>query len=103
MFFKHGLTPMAFNICIAFVASCSAYAQTRLIQAIPTKSFGFLPLLVAQERGLYQAEGLEVLAPVMKMPPSVAALISGEVHFAAADSAMRAALTGRPCGPLLLL
>jgi hypothetical protein len=96
MFFKHGLMPMAFNICIAFVASCSAYAQTRLIQAIPTKSFGFLPLLVAQERGFYQAEGLEVLAPVMKMPPSVAALISGEVHFAAADSAMRAALTGTP-------
>src|SRR5262245_34254842 len=96
MFFKHGLMAMAFNICIAFVASSSAYAQTRLIQAIPTKSFGFLPLLVAQERGFYHAEGLEVLAPVMKMPPSVAALISGEVHFAAADSAMRAALTGTP-------
>jgi NitT/TauT family transport system substrate-binding protein len=72
------------------------YCQTRLIQAIPTKSFGFLPLLVAQERGFYHAEGLEVLTPVMKMPPSVAALISGEVHFAAADSAMRAALTGTP-------
>ena len=42
------------------------YCQTRLIQAIPTKSFGFLPLLVAQQRGFYQAEGLEVLAPVMK-------------------------------------
>jgi ABC-type nitrate/sulfonate/bicarbonate transport system substrate-binding protein len=96
MLFKHGLMPMAFNICIVFVAACSAYAQTRLIQAIPTKSFGFLPLLVAQERGFYHAEGLEVLAPVMKMPPSVAALISGEVHFAAADSAMRAALTGTP-------
>ena len=96
MFFKHGFMHIAFNICIAFVVSCAAYAQTRLIQAIPTKSFGFLPLFVAQERGFYQAEGLEVLAPVMKMPPSVAALISGEVHFAAADSAMRAALTGTP-------
>lgn len=96
MVFKHGLMPMAFNICIVLVASCSAYAQTRLIQAIPTKSFGFLPLFVAQERGFYHAEGLEVLAPVMKMPPSVAALISGEVNFAAADSAMRAALTSTP-------
>jgi NitT/TauT family transport system substrate-binding protein len=96
MFFKHRLMPMAFTIGIALVASCSAYAQTRLIQAIPTKSFGFLPLFVAQERGFYHAEGLEVLAPVMKISPSVAALISGEVHFAAADSAMRAALTGTP-------
>jgi ABC-type nitrate/sulfonate/bicarbonate transport system substrate-binding protein len=82
--------------CLVWFASGFASAQTKIIQAIPTKSFGFLPLFVAQERGFYQAEGLEVLAPVMKMPPSVAALISGEVHFAAADSAMRAALTGTP-------
>ncbi|HSE86820.1 MAG TPA: ABC transporter substrate-binding protein [Candidatus Binatia bacterium] len=95
MFFKHGLG-LAFGICIALIASGSADSQTRLIQAIPTQSFGFLPLFVAQERGFYQAEGLEVLAPVMKTSPSVAALISGEVHFAAADSAMRAALTGTP-------
>jgi NitT/TauT family transport system substrate-binding protein len=78
------------------LATAPACPQTRIIQAIPTRSFGFLPLFVAQETGLYQAEGLEVLAPVLKTSPSVAALISGEVHFAAADSAMRAALAGTP-------
>ncbi len=87
---------MTIALAICLIAYGSARAQTKIIQAIPTKSFGFLPLFVAQERGFYQADGLEVLAPIMKMPPSVAALISGEVHFAAADSAMRAALTGTP-------
>ena len=87
---------LAISVCVAFTGIGPAYTQTRIIQAIPTRSFGFLPLFVAQERGLYQAEGLEVLSPIVKMAPSVAALVSGEVHFAAADSAMRAALAGTP-------
>jgi ABC-type nitrate/sulfonate/bicarbonate transport system substrate-binding protein len=72
----------------------SVRAQTKIIQAIPTKSFGWLPLFVAQERGFYRAEGLEVIAPVMSPSTSVAALVSGEVHFAVADPAMRAAVQG---------
>lgn len=96
MFFKQALIVMCCVVTLSFFGAVAGYSQTKLIQAIPTKSFGFLPLFVAQERRFYQAEGLEVLAPIMKMPPSVAALISGEVHFAAADSAMRAALTGTP-------
>lgn len=71
-------------------------AQTKIIQAIPTKSFGWLPLFVAQERGFYRAEGLEVVAPVMSPSTSVAALIAGEVHFSVADPAMRAAVQGAP-------
>ena len=96
MFFKKALMVWCCILCLSFFSVGFADSQTRLIQAIPTKSFGFLPLFVAQQRGFYEAEGLEVLAPIMKMPPSVAALISGEAHFAAADSAMRAALTGTP-------
>jgi ABC-type nitrate/sulfonate/bicarbonate transport system substrate-binding protein len=96
MFFKKALMVSCCILGLSFFSVGFADSQTRLIQAIPTKSFGFLPLFVAQQRGFYEAEGLEVLAPIMKMPPSVAALISGEAHFAAADSAMRAALTGTP-------
>jgi ABC-type nitrate/sulfonate/bicarbonate transport system substrate-binding protein len=101
MFFKPTLMVGCCVLYLSFLGFGSGYSQARLIQAIPTKSFGFLPLFVAQERGFYQGEGLEVLAPIMKMPPSVAALISGEVHFAAADSAMRAALTGTPVKALV--
>ena len=38
-------------------------AQTRIVQAIPTKSFGYLPLFVAQENGFYNDESLEVISP----------------------------------------
>lgn len=93
---KYYLMTLATGLCIFFFRPDSANSQTKIIQAIPTRSFGFLPLFVAQENGLYLAEGLEVVAPVTKMSPGVAALVSGEVHFAAADSAMRAALTGTP-------
>jgi len=87
---------LAFGLAAVLLGFRSAHSQIRIVQAIPTRSFGFLPLFIAQERGFYRAEGLEVIAPVMKTSPSVAALLSGEVHFAAADSAMRAAMTGTP-------
>lgn len=73
-----------------------AHSQIKIVQAIPTMSFGFLPLLVAQEKGFYRAEGLEVANPIMKTPSAVAGLSSGEVHFVAADSSMRAAMQGAP-------
>jgi NitT/TauT family transport system substrate-binding protein len=93
-----GFPPFIRITIFALAITClgSAYADIKIVQAIPTKSFGFLPLFVAQERGLYRSEGLEVSTPVMATGPSVAGLLSGEVHFAAADSAMRAAMTGTP-------
>jgi ABC-type nitrate/sulfonate/bicarbonate transport system substrate-binding protein len=74
----------------------AAYGQIKIVQAIPTKSFGFLPLFVAQEKGFFRSEGLEVSTPVMATGPSIAGLLSGEVHLAPADTAMRAAMTGTP-------
>ncbi|MGH7835388.1 MAG: ABC transporter substrate-binding protein [Candidatus Binatia bacterium] len=89
--------PLAvFVLALVFFTLSLAYADIKIVQAIPTRSFGFLPLFVAQERGFYRSAGLEVSTPVMATGPSVAGLLSGEVHFAAADSAMRAAMTGTP-------
>jgi ABC-type nitrate/sulfonate/bicarbonate transport system substrate-binding protein len=76
--------------------AASAYGQIKIAQAIPTRSFGFLPFFVAHEKGFFRSEGLEVSAPVMATGPSVAGLLSGEVHLAPADTAMRAAMTGTP-------
>lgn len=87
---------MLVSFGIWVLAASTAHSQIKLVQAIPTKSFGFLPLLVAQEKGFYRAEGLEVANPIMKTPSAVAGLTSGEVHFVAADSSMRAAMQGAP-------
>lgn len=81
---------------VLLLQAASAYGQIKIVQAIPTKSFGFLPFFVAQEKGFFRSEGLEVSAPVMATGPSIAGILSGEVHLAPADSGMRAAMTGTP-------
>jgi NitT/TauT family transport system substrate-binding protein len=81
---------------VLFLQIGVAYGQINIVQALPTKSFGFLPVFVAQDKGFYRSEGLEVSTPVMATGPSIAGLLSGEVHLAPADTAMRAAMTGTP-------
>jgi NitT/TauT family transport system substrate-binding protein len=71
-------------------------AQTKLIQSIPAKSFGWLPSYVAQEKGFFKAEGLEVIIPVIRSHVGMAALLSGEVHFANGSSVMTAAIQEAP-------
>jgi len=71
-------------------------AQTRIVQAIPTKSFGYLPLFVAQENGFYNDESLEVISPVVRSAAALPGLLSGEIHFGSAESGMRVAMRGTP-------
>lgn len=85
-----------FALSLLFVSADFVEAQVRIIQAIPSKSFGWLPLFVAQDKGFYRAEGLQVEVVVMKIPVAVTGLISGETHFATANSGMRAAIQGAP-------
>lgn len=68
----------------------------KLINSIPAKSFGWLPSYVAQEKGFFKAEGLEVIIPVIRSHVGMAALLSGEVHFANASSVMTAAIQEAP-------
>jgi len=53
-------------LVIVPLLSFPVLAQTRIVQAIPTKSFGYLPLFVAQENGFYNDESLEVISPVVR-------------------------------------
>lgn len=78
------------------VPQAQVLAQTKIVQAIPTKSFGWLPVFIAQEKGYYQAEGLEVTTPVMKVDVGIAGLLSGDTHLAVASLAMRGAMKGAP-------
>src|ERR1043166_2359994 len=84
--------------CVVMLATLRspALAQTKIVQAIPTKSFGYLPLFVAQESGFYGEESLEVIAPVVRSAVAVPGLLSGEIHFASAESGMRVAMRGTP-------
>lgn len=84
------------GLAVLSIWNCQALAQTKIVQAIPTKSFGYLPLFVAQESGFYSDESLEVIAPVVRSAVALPGLLSGEIHFASAESGMRVAMRGTP-------
>ena len=66
------------------------------MQALSTLDFGYLPTLLARSKGFFVQEGLDLKLLVVSVRVSVPALLSREVHFAAAGSSMPAALKGAP-------
>jgi NitT/TauT family transport system substrate-binding protein len=67
-----------------------------VLQAVSTIDFGYLPTLLARSKGFFVQEGLDLKLLVVSVRVSVPALMSREVHFAAAGSSMPAALKGAP-------
>src|SRR5499425_2004006 len=67
-----------------------------VLQAVSTIDFGYLPTLLARSKGFFVHEGLDLKLLVVSVRVSVPALMSREVHFAAAGSSMPAALKGAP-------
>jgi ABC-type nitrate/sulfonate/bicarbonate transport system substrate-binding protein len=66
------------------------------MQAISTLDFDYLPSLLARSKGVFVQQGLDLKLLVVSVRVSVPALMSREVHFAAAGSSMPAALKGAP-------
>jgi ABC-type nitrate/sulfonate/bicarbonate transport system substrate-binding protein len=65
--------------------------------AIPAQNLTALAFYVAQEKGYYRAEGLDVQLILMSAPVSAVALIGGDLEFStAAGAAMTAAVRGAP-------
>ncbi len=77
-------------------APTSPPAPVRLVQALPTRDFGFLPAIVATSKGFMAAEGIQLELPVMPSNVAIPAITNKEVHFAAAGSGVRAAYRGAP-------
>jgi NitT/TauT family transport system substrate-binding protein len=78
--------------------SSDALAQkgVSVIQGISSPDFGYLPMYVARAKGFPDQEGLDLKIVIMRNSVSVPALLTGEVQFTAAGSAMNAALKGAP-------
>src|SRR5436189_168765 len=45
--------------------SAAAKSLAKVIEALPTRDFGYLPTIVAQSKGFFSEGGLEVETPVM--------------------------------------
>jgi NitT/TauT family transport system substrate-binding protein len=68
----------------------------RLVQALPTRDFGYLPLYVSQGKGYFAEEGLDVEIPVMTATTAIPALLNKEVQVGPGGNAVRAAYQGAP-------
>jgi len=91
---------VAFVTIIWFFSSPSLGQELKkpisAMQAVSTVDFGYLPTLLARSKGFFVQEGLDLKLLVVSVRVSVPALLSREVHFAAAGSSMPAALKGAP-------
>jgi NitT/TauT family transport system substrate-binding protein len=91
---------IVFLTVVWFFPSASLAQEPRrlvsAIQAISTVDFGYLPTFLARSKGFFVQEGLDLKPLVVSVRVSVPALMSREVHFAAAGSSMPAALKGAP-------
>jgi NitT/TauT family transport system substrate-binding protein len=92
--------PLAVVIFILFFSSPSLAQEPKkpipVLQAVSTIDFGYLPTLLARSKGFFVQEGLDLKLLVVSVRVSVPALMSREVHLAAAGSSMPAALKGAP-------
>ena len=69
---------------------------TQVVQALPSRDFGYLPTTVTLSKGFFAEEGLEVEQPVMVSSAAIPALTNKEIQFATAGSGVRAAYQGAP-------
>jgi NitT/TauT family transport system substrate-binding protein len=79
----------------------SARATPRSVEkvafALPQAGGNFVPIALAQQKGFFGEEGLEVALPVMRSNLIAASLLSGEVDYSgSAGTSVRNALAGMP-------
>jgi NitT/TauT family transport system substrate-binding protein len=77
-------------------AQAAPREPVRVVQALPTRDFGFLPGIVAISKGFAGAEGIQLELPVMPANAAIPAITNKEVQLASAGSGTRAAYQGAP-------
>jgi NitT/TauT family transport system substrate-binding protein len=77
-------------------AAASGTGLTKIVEALPTRDFGYLPSIVANAKGYYREAGLEVELPIMTSQVAIPALTNKQIQFGAHGSAERAAYQGAP-------
>jgi NitT/TauT family transport system substrate-binding protein len=85
-------------------AAPPAAAPQRVTLVIPAKSLAFLPYYIGLEKGLYEAEGLQVEIQIVQSNLAIAAMTAGEiVYTASVGSSIQAAVAGQPFKAVLFI
>ncbi len=96
----HSILPLAVILSVALSAaslSPPARAAEKVRIGIPVVAMSQLPILIAQEKKLFQAEGLDAEIIQIRTALALPALMSGELDFTtSAETTIRAAVSGMP-------
>ena len=83
--------------CLCFLLPGQSSAQTKVIVGLSTLNSRVSPLWIAQERGFFSKNGLEVLLVLTRLSnPAIAGLLAGELQmvYGGANAALAAASNG---------
>lgn len=84
-------------ICLYFLLPVKSSAQTKVIVGLSTLNSRVSPLWIAQERGFFAKNGLDVILVLTRLSqPAVAALLAGELQivYGGSNTALGAAANG---------
>ena len=89
-------------VVISFLVGCifngtDALAADRVRFAYPAKSLNYLPITMGRDKGIFQAEGIDLQMILVASTIQVAALTTGDIDFSGAQSqVMAGAARGLP-------
>lgn len=96
----HSILPLAVILSAALSAASlppPARAAEKVRIGIPVVAMSQLPILIAQDKKLFQAEGLDAEIIQIRTALALPALMSGELDFTtSAETTIRAAVSGMP-------
>jgi NitT/TauT family transport system substrate-binding protein len=88
---------LAVYVSSPLAAAQEAKKLKKIRVAVPSRSFGFLPLSVAEKKGFFAQEGLALEMVLMRPTISTQALVAGEIDFDTVSTRdIAAALNGLP-------
>ena len=95
---KTGSNPWVWLCLLAFLRPASPVAGAeRVVVGMSTRGLYEFPTEVAQKKGLYQNEGLDLIKVTMKPNLIISALLAGEIDYSMVWGAtLRAAVAGMP-------
>lgn len=88
---------LIFVACLGFLLPNQSAAQTKVIVGLSTLNSRVSPLWIAQERGLFAKQGLDVILVLTRLSqPAIAGLLAGELQivYGGSNTALGAAANG---------
>ncbi|HYT56623.1 MAG TPA: ABC transporter substrate-binding protein [Verrucomicrobiae bacterium] len=90
------ITILAFLFAFSF-SPRDSFAADRVRFAYPAKSLNYLPITIGRDKGIFQAEGIDLQMILVASTIQVAALTTGDIDFSGAQSqVMAGAARGLP-------